>query len=92
MDGLILVARPGKLNRAAANVAVNMIRQAQVNVLGVIGNAIRPRDEHKNTHYYQQEYYGKKDISSDESETKSQTQSVSQKLSSKALSLLGRGK
>ncbi|MEM9137269.1 MAG: polysaccharide biosynthesis tyrosine autokinase, partial [Cyanobacteria bacterium P01_F01_bin.42] len=62
VDGLLLVARPGKLNRAAANVAANMIRQAQVNILGVIGNAIRSKDETNGTQYYQQEYYGKESL------------------------------
>lgn len=61
-DGLILVARPGKLNRAAANVAANLIRQAQVNVLGVIGNGISPKDETNSTQYYQQEYYGQENL------------------------------
>ena len=61
-DGLILVARPGKLNRSAANVAANLIRQAQVNVLGVIGNGISPTDETNSTQYYQQEYYGQENL------------------------------
>ena len=87
VDGLILVARPGKLNRAAANVAVNMIRQAQVNILGVIGNGIRPKDETNSTQYYQQEYYGKENLESD-----IEAQSISKAISSKALSLLGRDK
>ncbi|MEM9136888.1 MAG: hypothetical protein AAGB01_06025, partial [Cyanobacteria bacterium P01_F01_bin.42] len=89
VDGLLLVARPGKLNRAAANVAANMIRQAQVNILGVIGNAIRSKDETNSTQYYQQEYYGKESLAE---ETVLASSSIPQRLSEKAASIIGLSK
>ena len=93
VDGLILIARPGKLNRSAANVAVNMIRQAQVNVLGVIGNAVSPKNESNSTEYYQQSYYGKSSLDSESEDKGAPSDSKGSKsLSSKALSLLGRSK
>ncbi|NJN23473.1 MAG: polysaccharide biosynthesis tyrosine autokinase [Acaryochloridaceae cyanobacterium RL_2_7] len=81
VDGLILVARPGKLNKAAANVAFNTIRQAGVNVLGMIGNGVVPKNEKGNL-YYQQEYYGKESIDPEPQEDENELSLTGQKRSS----------
>lgn len=67
VDGLLLVARPGVINRAAASVAREMLRQANVTVLGLIANGVIPKNETNSLQYYKQEYYGSADSQVDES-------------------------
>lgn len=75
VDGLLLVARPGVINRAAASVAKEMVQQADVTILGLIANGVSPKNETNSLQYYKQEYYGKGDSDVDESLTLTQTSS-----------------
>ncbi|MCM1983123.1 GumC family protein [Lyngbya confervoides] len=64
-DGLILIARPGTLNRAAANTTLEMVQQSHVKVLGLIANGVIPKNEAHGS-YYQQKYYGKQSPDAEE--------------------------
>lgn len=75
VDGLLLVARPGVINRAAASVAKEMVQQADVTILGLIANGVSPKNETNSLQYYKQEYYGKGDSDVDESLTLTQISS-----------------
>ena len=43
-DGILLVARPGKLDRNGAQKALNALLQSESTVLGIVANGVSPKD------------------------------------------------
>ncbi len=59
-DGLLLVARPEKLDKNSAKHCLDTIQQAQVNLLGTLANGVIIKNEPNNyyySNYYNNEYY-----------------------------------
>jgi len=55
LDGTVFVVEPGQTKKAAARRAVQMLRQARANILGVAYNKMRAKDS-GDYYYYQYQY------------------------------------
>ena len=56
-SGMLLVARPGRLDTEAAKLAQHTLRQSGQNILGLVVNGFIPESERHSYYYYSQGYY-----------------------------------
>jgi polysaccharide biosynthesis transport protein len=62
-DGLLLVARPDKLEKGSSNFAQNILLQSSTNVLGVVANGVLLKNETYDYYQYSKSYYSPSDSS-----------------------------
>ena len=52
VDGVLVVARPGKVDSASASAAKSLLERSEANVLGIVANSVNIKHEPNNYFYY----------------------------------------
>lgn len=56
-DGVILTVRPKVLNRSSAIATKDLLEQIDLDILGIVANAVRLKDEPHSYYHYDEKYY-----------------------------------